>query len=150
MPARLYRIQMCVCLCVCPNTDCWQHRDLGPALLQIEARMWPIFYFCTTSMGHITVWWKYVKDEYMCAVLWCNVWVMNVRSRWVTVKPVAGISLLLSKSAKGSARFNVPIRRTNRYQQYIRLHIKCTAEGDLIQVYLEHKLANEVPHHHPP
>ena len=27
-------------------------------------------------------------------------------------------SLLFSKSSKGAARFNVPIRRANRYQQY--------------------------------
>ena len=34
------------------------------------------------------------------------------------VKPVLAHSLLFSKSTKGAARFNVPIRRTNRYQQY--------------------------------
>ena len=33
-------------------------------------------------------------------------------------------SLLLSKSTKGAARFNVPIQHTNRYQQHICLHNK--------------------------
>ena len=34
------------------------------------------------------------------------------------VNLVLAHSLLFSKSTKGAARFNVPIRRTNRYQQY--------------------------------
>ena len=47
------------------------------------------------------------------------------------VKPgtVPAHSLLFSKSTKGAARLNVPIRRMNRYQQYympLNIH---TAEG---------------------
>ena len=52
----------------------------------------------------------------VCVVLMCCVgWWWKEGSRW---NPVPGHSLFFSKSTKGSARFNVPIRRTNRYQQY--------------------------------
>ena len=43
---------------------------------------------------------------------------MNVRREMEKVKPGASISLILLKSTKGTARFNVLIGRSNRYQQY--------------------------------
>ena len=51
------------------------------------------------------------------------------------VKPVPVHSLLFSKSTKGAARFNVPIRRTNRYQQYYMpfQHTYCGRVWNLIQ-----------------
>ena len=44
-------------------------------------------------------------------------------------------SLLFSKSTKGAARFNVLIRRTNRYQQYCMpsQHMYCGRVWNLIQ-----------------
>ena len=44
-------------------------------------------------------------------------------------------SLLFSKSTKGTARLNVPIRRTNRYQQYYMpsQHTYCGRVWNLIQ-----------------
>ena len=75
----------------------------------------------------------YVWDEYLysvqekvevrvtvsvtvCVVLLCCVgWWWKEGRRW---NLVPAHSLLFSKSTKGAARFNVPIRRTNRYQQY--------------------------------
>ena len=44
-------------------------------------------------------------------------------------------SLLFSKSTKGAVRLNVPIRRTNRYQQYYMLseHTYCGRVWNLIQ-----------------
>ena len=75
----------------------------------------------------------YVWDEYLysvrekvevgvivsvtvCVVLLCCVgWWWKERRRW---NPVPAHSLVFSKSTKGAASFNVPIRRTNRYQQY--------------------------------
>ena len=44
-------------------------------------------------------------------------------------------SLLFSKSTKGAARFNVPIQRTNRYQQYYMpsQHTYCGGVWNLIQ-----------------
>ena len=56
-----------------------------------------------------------------------------------------GVSLLFLKSTKGAIRLSVPIRQTNRYQQYICLHII----WDLTQVYLEQKLVIEVLLHYP-
>ena len=55
----------------------------------------------------------------MCNCL-CSVIVlceMKMKGR-EKVKPSAAHSLLFSKSTKGAARLNVPIRQTNRYQQY--------------------------------
>ena len=54
----------------------------------------------------------YVKDEFVCAnfILWCNVWVMNMRCGRAKGKPDASISILFSKSNKGAARFDIPIR----------------------------------------
>ena len=52
----------------------------------------------------------------LCSVimLWSLRWWKEGR-RW---NPVPSHSLLFSKSTEGAARLNVPIRRTNRYQQY--------------------------------
>ena len=51
------------------------------------------------------------------------------------VKPGAAHSLLFSKSTKGAARLNIPIRRTNRYQQYSMpsQHTYCGRVWNLIQ-----------------
>ena len=75
----------------------------------------------------------YVWDEYLygvlekvavrvtvsvtvCVVLLCCVqWWWKEGRRW---NPVPAHSLLFSKGTERTARLNVPIRRTNRYQQY--------------------------------
>ena len=41
---------------------------------------------------------------------------------------VTGISLILSKSTMKAAKFNVPIQRANRYEEYLGLYNACTAE----------------------
>ena len=52
----------------------------------------------------------------VCGVLLCCVgWWWKEGRRW---NPVPAHSLLFSKSTKRAAKVNVPIRRTNRYQQY--------------------------------
>ena len=55
---------------------------------------------------------KYEKISRMSVgisvLLWCNVYVMHVKWEGVRVKPVVDISLILSKSTNGAARFNVP------------------------------------------
>ena len=50
----------------------------------------------------------------VCVVLCCVGWWKKGR-RW---NPVLAHSLLFTKSTKGAAGLNVPIRRKNRYQQY--------------------------------
>jgi hypothetical protein len=50
---------------------------------------------------------------------------------------------LLSKSAKGAARFKVLIRRMNRYKHMPSQHMYWGSIWDLTQVYLEQKLAIE-------
>ena len=64
----------------------------------------------------------------MCVgvVLWCNVWVINVGWGRGKKKPDPGIYLI--ERHQGASSFNVPTRRTNRYQQYICLLNKCTVE----------------------
>ena len=93
---------------------------------------------------------QYVWDEYLysvrkkvkfrvtvsvtvCVVLLCCVgWWWKAGRRW---NPVPAHSLLFSKSTKGAARLNVPIRRTNRYQQYYMpsQHTYCGRVWNLIQ-----------------
>ena len=51
----------------------------------------------------------------VCVVWLCCVGWWKEGRRW---NPVPTHSLLFSNSTKGAARLNVPIRRTNRYQQY--------------------------------
>ena len=65
--------------------------------------VWSIFDSCTTWADHITC---------GTSVRW---WWWKEGRRW---NPVPAHSLLLSKSTKGAARLNVPIRQTNCYQQY--------------------------------
>ena len=76
------------------------------------------------------------SDDCMCNCL-CSVIVlcemmMNGREK---VKPGATLSLLFSKSTKGATRLNVPIRWTNRYQQYYMpsQHTYCGRVWNLIQ-----------------
>ena len=70
---------------------------------------------------------KYEKMS-ICVVLWCNVWVMSVRWERVKMKHSADISLFLSKNTKGTAWFNIIIRRMNLHQQFIFLHIILAVE----------------------
>ena len=59
-------------------------------------------------------------------------------------KPGANIRLVLQKSTKKTARFNVPIRRTNRSQQlaFICLHTTARAGfGIRLRYILEHNKA---------
>ena len=75
----------------------------------------------------------------MCSCM-CSVFVLwNVGWWWKEERwnPVPDHSLLFSKGTKGAARFNVPIRRTNRYQQYYMSsqHIYCGRVWHLIQDY---------------
>ena len=58
---------------------------------------------------------------HLSVVLWCNVWMINVRWGKVKVKSGADISLLLQKNTKMGIGFN--IRQTNRYQHYIYIYI---------------------------
>ena len=66
-------------------------------------------------------------------VLWSVRWWWKEGRRW---NPLPAHSLLFSKSTKGAARLNVPIRRTNLYQQYYMpsQHIYCGRVWNLIQV----------------
>ena len=59
-------------------------------------------------------------------------WWWKEGRRW---NPVPAHSLLFSKSTKGATRFNVPIQRTNRYQQYYMpsQHTYCEGVWNLIQ-----------------
>ena len=69
----------------------------------------------------------------VCVVLLCCVgWWWKEGRRW---NPVLAHSLLFSKSTKGAARLNVPIRRTNHYQKYYRpsQHTYCGRVWNLIQ-----------------
>ena len=66
-------------------------------------------------------------------VLWSVGWWWKEGRRW---NPVPAHSLLFSKSTKGAARFNVPIRQTYHYQQYYMpsQRIYCRRFWNLIQV----------------
>ena len=59
-------------------------------------------------------------------------WWWKKGRRW---NPVPAHSLLFSKSTKGAAKLNVPIRRTNRWQQYYMpsQHTYCGRVWNLIQ-----------------
>ena len=94
------RVYMCVslfvrthvCVCMCIKTDYSHSQRLGPALLQIEIRMWSIFYFWTTSAGYIARWYLPVSRrrrqglKYMYVVLWYNGnpthELVNIPTRW--------------------------------------------------------------------
>ena len=81
----------------------------------------------------------YIKKGRMCAsvVLWCNVWVMNVRKGRVKEKPCVSISLHFKKRNDLAARFNVCIRWTNHYYKNICPYNTCNVGGiwDLRQVH---------------
>ena len=99
----------------------------------------------------------YVWDEYLysileevevrmtvcvtvCVVLLCCVgwwWWWKEGRRW---NPVPAHSLLFSKSTKGAAWLNVPIRQTNRYQQYYMpsQHTYCGRVWNLIQDFIQY------------
>ena len=99
----------------------------------------------------------YVWDEYLysvlekvevrvtvsvtvCVVLLCCVgWWWKEGRRW---NPVPAHSLLFSKRTNGAARLNVPIRRTNRYQQYYMpsQHTYCGRVWNLIQDFVMYNL----------
>ena len=70
-----------------------------------------------------------VNIFFIIVVLWCKVWVMNVRWEREKEKAGVGISLHLSKGTKGAARLNVPIWWRNCYHQYICFHNICITEG---------------------
>ena len=83
----------------------------------------------------------------VCVVfLCCMGWRWKEGRRW---NPVPAHSLLFSKSIKGAARFNVPIRRTNRYQQYYMpsQHTYCGRVWNLIWWWKEGRRFNPVPAH---
>ena len=101
--------------------------------------VWSIFKSCTASADHITcgmsiciVYRRKLRFRVtvcvtVCIVLLCCVgWWWKEGRRW---NPVLAHSLLFSKSTEGATRFNVPIRRTNRYHQYTCLLNIHTAEG---------------------
>ena len=68
----------------------------------------------------------------LCCVGWWWWWWWKEGRRW---NLVPAHSLLFSKSTKGDARLNVPIRRTNRYQEYYMpsQHTYCGRVWNLIQ-----------------
>ena len=76
--------------------------------------------------------------------LLCNIWVMNVMWGRVT-KPSAGISLLLSKSPRGRQVLCPPSKQNIKPSH----HRHWGGIWNLIQVYLEQKLAFDVLLHHP-
>ena len=101
----------------------------GLFVLKYQTLLSVVYFRITHSLGRP----YYVWDDYLysvrekvevgmivsvtvCVVLLCCVgWWWKEGRRW---NPVPAHSLLFSKSTKGAARLNVPIRRTNRYQQY--------------------------------
>ena len=94
-----------------------QIRHLNPAIQQIEGDLWFIFNFCTTLSVHIA-WWcvtvnlrRYLELVYMCVILWCNEWMMNMRWESVNGKPSTGINLLFSKWSKASPGLTSPFDR---------------------------------------
>ena len=80
---------------------------------------------------------KQGKGDCMCNCLLCKCVaceMLRKESRW---KPKPVHSLLLSISTKGTTRLNVPIRRTNRYQQYNipSQHMYCGRVWNLMQAF---------------
>ena len=69
----------------------------------------------------------------MCAILLCGVWVKNVSYGNVKWKPIVVISLLLSKNITGKSSL---VSQSER-----RISKSCGEIWDLIQIYLEQKLA---------
>ena len=119
---------------MCSNGDPYCNFQVWALLYwKIEVRMWSIFHFCTTLTHQI----RCVTAQ---DIRLCNVWVMNVKWKGQR-RPGASISLLLSKSTEGATRLNVPIRRTNCYQQYTFLYRKMHCRGiwDWTLVHLEKK-----------
>ena len=131
-------VKVCV-VCVCSNVNPLHYYELWvPRKVDKWLWVWSI-YRITHRLGKP----HYVWDEYMysiqekvevrvtvsvtvCVVLLCCVgWWWKDGRRW---NPVPAHSLLFSKSTKGAARLNVPIRRTNCYQQYY-MPSQCTYCG---------------------
>ena len=71
----------------------------------------------------------------LCSVGWWWWWWWKEGRRW---NPVPAHSLLFLKSNKGAARLNVPIWRTNRYQQYYMpsQHMYCGRVWNLMQALM--------------
>ena len=72
-----------------------------------------------------------IKDDSMCAtfVLLCHLRMRNLKKGRLKEKTGIRIGLLLSKSTKEAARFNILTIGTYRCQQYIHLHSECTKGG---------------------
>ena len=66
-------LKIYVCVCVF-NTLFTHSRHLGPALLRVEARVWPNFYFCTTLAGHITEWCVSLSVYVLYCSVICQLW----------------------------------------------------------------------------
>ena len=108
--------------------------------------VWSIFESCTAWADHITcgmsiciAYYRKLRLRWLymcncsCRVSMCCVgWWWKEGRRW---NPVPAHSLLFSKSTKEAIRFNVPIRRTNCYQQYYMpsQRIYCGRVWNLIQ-----------------
>ena len=135
----LQRVYVCVCVCVPMPTHCtitcfgfharWidgvkcglssNHAPLGQTTLHVG---WASVGYSVREKVEVTL----TVCVTVCVVLLCSVgWWLKEGRRW---NPVPTHSLLFSKSTKGVSRFNVPIRRTNRYQ-----HAYCGRVWNLIQ-----------------
>ena len=140
---------MCVCVCVCVPmpTHCTITRF---GFQQGENIALSVVYFrITHRLGRPHyVWGEYlysllekVEVRVTVSVTVCVVLLCCVEWWWkegIMLNPVPTHSLLSSKSNKGAARLDVPIRRTNRYQQYYisSAHTNCGKNYNiLLQVY---------------
>ena len=120
---------MCVCVCVfqCQSTallcasGSTQGGWMALSVVFFESRTaWADHIMCGMSTYLCSVREKVevrvtVSVTVCVGLLCCVGWWWKEGRRW---NPVPAHSLLFSKITKGAAKLNVPIRRTNRYQQY--------------------------------
>ena len=133
----MYRLTNSVCLFV-PNANPLHYYAFRvPRKADRWRWVWSIF-------EPRTAW----SDNITCGMSICIVYSRKFRLGWLCVtvgwwwwkegrrwNSVPAHSLLFSKITKGATRLNVPIRRTNRYQQYYMpsQHIYCGRVWNLIQ-----------------
>ena len=132
--------EVCVCVCVCSNANPLHYYVLRvPHKADRWHWMWSIFISCTAWADHITcgtsiciVYWRKFEVRMTVCVTVCVRWWWKEGRGW---NPVPAHSLLFSKSIKGAARLNFPIRWTNCYQQYYMpsQHTYCRRVWNLIQ-----------------
>ena len=96
---------------------------------------------CTITYFGFHAWWidgvkcdLFLNHAPLGQTTLCVGWRWKEGKRW---NPVPAHSVLFSKSTEGAARLNVPIRRTNCYQQYYMpsQHTYCGRVWNLIQAW---------------